>query len=181
MQLKSISALAATAAAAALMLATPAQAITTVFSTILGAAGEPVPTSTATGAAVVSFDDSANSVTVLMSFAGLANSAPFGHIHCCTTTPGTGSSGVALGFTPLPAATTGSYVSVFSLTPTAFTTLLAGTTAGRSYVNIHTPGLYGGGEIRGFLAPIPEPGSYALMLSGLAVVGWVARRQRRAA
>lgn len=178
MKLKSISAV---AAVAALLLATPAHAITTVFSTILGAAGEPVPTSTATGAAVVSFDDSVNSVTVLLSFAGLANSSPFGHIHCCTATPGTGGAGVAVGFTPLPAATTGSYVSVFSLTPSAFASLLAGSTAGSSYVNIHTPGTYGGGEIRGFLAPVPEPESYALLLSGLAVVAWVARRQKRAA
>ena len=43
------------------------------------------------------------------------------------------------------------------------------------------PGTDGGGEIRGFLAPVPEPGSYALLLSGLAVVGWVARRQKRGA
>ena len=180
MKLKSISA-ALAAASTALLLATPAHAITTVFSTILANAGEPVPTSTATGAAVVSFDDAVNSVTVLMSFSGLANISPFGHIHCCTATPGTGSASVALGFTPLPAATTGSYISVFSLTPGAFASLLAGTTSGRSYVNIHTPGTYGGGEIRGFLAPIPEPGSYALLLSGLAAIGWVARRQKRAA
>ena len=180
MQLKSIS-VAAAAASAALFLAMPAHAITTVFSTTLGAAGEPVPTSTASGAAVVSFDDSVNAVTVLMSFAGLANTAPFGHIHCCTVTPGTGGSAVALGFTPLPATTTGSYISVFNLTPTAFSTLLAGTAAGRSYVNIHTPGTYASGEIRGFLAPVPEPETYALLLSGLAVVGWVARRQKRVA
>ena len=179
MKLKPMSAVFA-AASTALLLATPAHAITTVFSTILASAGEPVPTSTATGAAVVSFDDAVNSVTVLMSFSGLANISPFGHIHCCTAVPGTGSVGVALGFTPLPAATTGSYISVFSLTPGAFSSLLAGTTSGRSYVNIHTPGTYGGGEIRGFLAPIPEPGSYALLLSGLAVIGWVARRQKRA-
>ena len=179
MKFKSVSA-AFAAVSTALLLATPAHAITTVFSTILASAGEPVPTSTATGAAVVSFDSAVNSVTVLMSFSGLANTSPFGHIHCCTALPGAGSASVALGFTPLPAATTGSYVSMFSLTPGAFASLLASTTSGLSYVNIHTPGTYGGGEIRGFLAPVPEPGSYALLLSGLAVVGWVARRQKRA-
>jgi len=166
------------AAAATLALAAPAQANTFVFSTILSKIGEPTPTSTATGAAVVSFDDAADTVTVLMSFAGLANSAPFGHIHCCTASPGTGSSSVMLGFTPLPAATTGSYVNIFSLAPTAFATLLAGTTAGKAYVNIHTPGTYASGEIRGFLAPVPEPETYALMLAGLGLLGWFAKRRR---
>lgn len=168
------------AAAATLALAAPAQAGTFVFSTILSGAGEPVPTSLATGASVVSFDDAADTVTVLLSFAGLANSSPFGHIHCCTTTAGAGGSGVALGFTPLPAATTGSYVNVFSLAPAAFDSLLAGATAGKAYVNIHTPGTYGAGEIRGFLAPVPEPGTYALMLAGLGVLGWVAKRRQPA-
>lgn len=31
----------------------------------------------------------------------------------------------------------------------------------------------------GFLAPVPEPGTYALILTGLALLGLVARRQRR--
>ena len=167
------------AAAAALALSGPAQADTFVFSTILSKVGEPVPTSTATGASVVSFDDATDTVTVLLSFAGLANSAPFGHIHCCTPTANTGSSGVALGFTPLPAATTGSYVNIFSLAPGAFDSLLTGTMAGKSYVNIHTPGTYAGGEIRGFLVPVPEPETYALMLAGLGLLGWTARRRQR--
>jgi CHRD domain/PEP-CTERM motif len=158
-----------------------ASAATTIFSTTLGAAGEPVPTSFATGAAIVSFDDVADTVTVQLSFQGLANNAPFGHIHCCTTTPGTGNAPVALNFTPLPSVTTGTYSNVFALTPTAFDALFAGAVAGRAYVNIHTPGLYGGGEIRGFLPAgvIPEPGTYALMLAGLAAVVGVARRQRK--
>ncbi len=35
----------------------------------------------------------------------------------------------------------------------------------------------GGGSLH-FAAPIPEPETYALMLAGLAVVGFVARRRR---
>jgi len=173
--------LASAAAAVLLGAALPASALTTIFFTGLSNAGEPVPTSTATGAALVSFDDAVNTVTVQVSFQGLANSAPFGHIHCCTTTPLTGSVGVALNFTPLPAVATGTYNNVFALTPAAFSSLLAGASAGRAYVNIHTPGLYAGGEIRGFLAPIPEPGTYALMLAGLGAVGFAARRRRAAA
>ena len=177
MNLRTVSSLVAVAAAMAF--GAPAQATTFVYSTILASAGEPVPTSTATGAAVVQFDNASNVVSVLMSWAGLLGTAPFGHIHCCTAVAGTGNAGVSLGFTPLVNAQTGSYVSSFNLTATAFNTLLTGVNDGKAYVNVHTPGTYAGGEIRGFLAPIPEPGTYGLLLSGLAVVGWAARRQQR--
>ena len=49
--------------------------------------------------------------------------------------------------------------------------------ASTAYFNIHTTA-FAGGEIRGFLAPIPEPETYALMLAGLAAVGVAARRRR---
>lgn len=167
----------AAAATVTLAAAMPASAVTTIFFTGLSSAGEPVPTSTATGAAIVTFDDVVDTITVQLSFQGLANSLPFGHIHCCTATPGMGSAGVALSFTPLPQVTTGTYDNVFSLAPAAFDALYAGALAGRAYVNIHTPGTYSGGEIRGFLPAIPEPGTYALLLAGLGVVGWAARRR----
>jgi CHRD domain/PEP-CTERM motif len=166
------------AAAAALVFAMPASAVVTVFTTTLSKTGEPVPTSTATGAAIVSFDDAVNSITVLLSFAGLANSSPFGHIHCCTAVAGTGSGPVLLDFGTLPAVTTGSFIAFY---PGAamFNTILTGATAGKAYVNIHTPGTYGAGEIRGFLATtaVPEPGSLALLLAGVGMVGFVARRR----
>ena len=38
----------------------------------------------------------------------------------------------------------------------------------------------GGGSVN-FTAPVPEPETYALMLAGLSVVGWSARRRRSAA
>ena len=172
--------LASAAAVFTLAAAMPASAVTTIFFTGLSSTGEPVPTSTATGAAIVSFDNVASTVTVQLSFQGLANASPFGHIHCCTAVPATGSAPVSLNFTPLPAVTTGTYSNVFSLTPAAFNTLLAGASAGQAYVNIHTPGTYAGGEIRGFLPAVPEPGTYALMLAGLGVLGWAASRRRAA-
>ena len=157
--------------------ALPAHAATSTFIASLSSLGELVPTSTATGFATVTFDDVLNTVSVQMSFAGLANSSAFGHIHCCTAAPGTGNANVLLGFDPLPAATSGLYTDSFSPTATAFGTLLAGVKDGKAYVNIHTPGTYGSGEIRGFLAPIPEPETYALMLAGLGAVAWAARRK----
>ena len=161
------------AAAAAL----PVSAATTTFIASLSSIGEPVPTSTATGFATVSFDDVMNKVSVQMSFAGLANSSAFGHIHCCTAVAGSGNAGVNLSFNPLPAATSGSYSDTFTLASGAFRALFTGVSAGNAYVNIHTPGTYGAGEIRGFLAPIPEPETYALMLAGLGAVAWAARRR----
>jgi hypothetical protein len=49
--------------------------------------------------------------------------------------------------------------------------------AGRSYINLHTS-LYPSGEIRGQIAAVPEPETYALMLAGLGLVGWVTARRR---
>jgi hypothetical protein len=146
------------AAVSALFLAAvaaPVHATTTSFIASLGALGEPVPTSLATGFATVSFDDVLFKVSVA----------------------GTGNAGVSLGFNALPAATSGSYSDSFTLASSAFGTLFTGVSTGKAYVNIHTPGTYGGGEIRGFLAPIPEPETYALMLAGLAAVAWAARKR----
>ena len=59
----------------------------------------------------------------------------------------------------------------------AFNALVAGLDAGQAYLNVHT-NLFPGGEIRGLLAPVPEPQTYALMLAGLGVLGWAARRRQ---
>lgn len=47
------------------------------------------------------------------------------------------------------------------------------------YVNVHT-NAFPGGEIRGQLAPVPEPATYALLAIGLGLVGVAARRRRAA-
>ncbi len=168
------------AMAAAMLIALPATAATSVFTTPLSGAGEPNSSSLATGMASVAFDDVLNTVDVNLSFAGLASSSPFGHIHCCTAVAGTGSAGVKVEFTGFPAVATGNYSKLFTLSDAAFDTLLAGVQAGKAYVNIHTPGAFQAGEIRGFLAPVPEPGTYALMLAGLGVLGWAAKRRQQA-
>jgi hypothetical protein len=126
-------------------------------------------------------DDTTNSVSVFELFAGLLAPATASHIHCCTAVPGVGTAPVFLGFTGFPAVQTGLYTNVFTLTPGDFATLLAGSIAGQAYVNIHD-NIFPGGEIRGFLvgAPVPEPASGALMVGGIAALGWLTRRRRAA-
>ena len=167
------------ATALSLSVCLPASATTFAFMATLSNVGEPVPTSTGSGTASVIFDDVALTVSVNESFANLVNNASAAHIHCCTALPLTGSSGVALGFAGFPSAKTGVYSNTFTLATGPFATLLAGTQAGKAYVNIHSPGLYAGGEIRGFLMPVPEPETYALMLAGLGLVGVAARRRSK--
>ena len=157
----------------------PAAATTTSYTASLSKLGEPNPTSPGTGSAVVVLDDTALTIDVLVNFANLTANASAGHIHCCTAVAGTGSIGVAQGFTGFPSVMSGTYANVFMLNAASFATLAAGIAAGKAYVNIHSPGLYAGGEIRGFLtAAIPEPETYALMLVGLAALGAVTRARR---
>ena len=55
--------------------------------------------------------------------------------------------------------------------------LFAGMVAGQSYLNIHTT-QFPGGEIRGFLAAVPEPGTLLLLTTGLAGLAQRLRRKR---
>jgi hypothetical protein len=163
----------------ALAAAVPAHAAIRTFTTTLSGAAETPPTgSTATGTALVVFDDVLSSVTVNLTFAGLSAPATAGHIHCCT--PVGTNVGVALGFTGFPSVASGTYTNTFlagSYTgANTFASVLAGTIAGQAYVNIHNAN-FAGGEIRGFLVPaVPEPSTYALMLAGMALVAGATRR-----
>jgi hypothetical protein len=57
--------------------------------------------------------------------------------------------------------------------------LFRGITEGRAYFNIHT-NAFPGGEIRGFLTPIPEPATLGGMAVGLSLLTLVHRRRKRA-
>lgn len=190
----------------ALCAAAPSFATTTVYTTTLTGANEnPSNASPGIGLAIVTLDDTSFSMRLQTVFFGLVGNVTASHIHCClaSLTPPLGNVGVAtqtptfVGF-PL-GGTSGSYDNTFDMslaaswnasyvtanggTPTsAFAALSSGLNSGRGYLNIHSS-FAPGGEIRGFLAPVvsavPEAQTYALMLAGLAVVGWAARRGQR--
>ncbi len=190
------------ALAALCAIALPAAAQQRVYTAALsGAAEAPPVASNGFGTAIVTFDLGAGTMRLQTLFAGLTGLTTVAHIHCCTATPLTGTAGVA---TPTPTfpgfpvnATFGSYDQTFNMTLassynpgfitanggtplTAWNALLDGVATGRSYLNIHTS-FAPGGEIRGFLAPVPETSTYAMMLGGLALVGAAARRRKQAA
>ena len=188
----------AIALTALMVVAAPAYAAVQTYQAALSGPAESPPNGSAgTGFATLSFDLVAHSLTISDTFSGLLGTTTASHIHCCTALPGIGVAGVAtmvpsfVGF-PL-GVTSGTYTHAFdtSLAGTynpSFVTaagsvalaeaaLFAGLNAGDAYLNIHTSA-FPGGEIRGFLAPVPEPDIYALMLAGMGVVGFIGRRKR---
>lgn len=119
------------------------------------------------------------------------------HIHASATVTPTTNAGVVWGFFGLPfndinptdtmlfpfsSAVGGIFTSKWDLTEGNNTTLLAqlpNILSGRSYINFHTV-QFGGGEIRGELAPVPEPSTMILVgLGGLGIVRAARRRARQ--
>ena len=176
---------------------TAAQASVIHFGTILSGASEvPANVSTATGFALVDYDDLLHILTVHVEFAGLTAPATAGHIHCCTA-PGSNVT-VAIGFPGLPLATSGIYDHIFDLTDLGIYNINfrnnfgGGTAAGAeaalaaglanpahfAYVNLHDSA-FPGGEVRGNLAllAVPEPAGLALVAMSLAALGATSRRK----
>ena len=143
------------------------------FGRLNGAAESPATISAGTGFAQVTIDGIANTMRVQVSFIGLTSNTTAAHIHCCTTTPGSGNIGVATmtpAFTGFPiGVTSGTMDHTFDLTDAATynatyvannggtaagaaATLLNGIEVHEAYLNIHTT-TYPGGEIRAFLIP----------------------------
>jgi hypothetical protein len=158
---------------------------------------EAAPTpSLGTGFAWVEIDVVAHTMFVHTDFQDLLGPVTASHIHGPTAVPGVGTAGVATTvptFTGFPSGVTaGTYDNLFftnqaSTFNPAFVTAQGGTiagaeaalaaslAAGKSYLNIHTQ-VYPGGEIRGFLHPVPESPTLGLLAVGL--LGLLVTRSR---
>jgi hypothetical protein len=186
----------AMAIATSLALAPNAYADTITFTaTLSGALEVPPVASPGTGFTTVVLNTTANTLFVDVTFSGLTSGTTASHIHCCVASPFlNANAGVATqvpSFINLPmGVTSGSFTQLLDLTlassynpafitaeggtvPGAEAALVAGMENGESYLNIHTMN-FPSGEIRGLLAPTPEPNSILLLGSGL--VGLVCTR-----
>jgi hypothetical protein len=169
------------------------------FVTALSGANEmPSNASPGTGLAMITLDPLAHLLSVNVSFSGLLGNVTAAHIHCCTDSPNNiGVATMTPTFAGFPlGVTAGTYNHFFDLEqPSSFNTaflnsaggtpaaaeamLLAGMQAGRAYFNIHSTAFLGG-EIRGFLRPVPEPSTLLLCGTGIiALIGVASGRNRQ--
>lgn len=168
-----------------------AKALTFQFTAGLNGANEvPTNSATATGIATLFYNDNNSilttddSYTFSLSAFGLTGAATAMHIHAPAAPGFTASPVVNLGVSPFASFNSGGILLLGGVNvapPNA--SFLSQLQAGLTYVNIHTAA-YTGGEIRGQLLPVavvPEPSTYAMLLSGLALIGWTARRHVKAA
>jgi len=161
-------------------------------------AGETLPSPGATGSGTVTYDSTAHSLQLQASFSGLVGTTTASHIHAPTAVAGTGNASVAT-TTPTFAlfplgVSSGTFANTLDLTQAssynpAFVTANGNTTAGaeaalaaaiaagKAYWNIHST-YAAGGEIRGFIVPIPEPSSLALIGLGGCMAARVWSRKR---
>ena len=187
--------------ALALAFGLPASANVSLYSaTLTGSAESPPNSSTGHGTASITIDDVLKTMRVQVSFADLVGMTTSAHIHCCTAAAGAGNAGVATmtpTFTGFPSgAMSGNYDHTFDMslasswnasfvtasggtTAMAFTSLQTGINSGKAYFNLHSS-QFPGGEIRGFLTPVPEPATTALMFAGLGLMFAVARYRKLA-
>jgi hypothetical protein len=168
-------------------------AIVTFTASLSGPNEEPPNNSPGIGDVIVDFDTTLVTMRVRATFSGLLGTVTNAHIHAATTVPFAGTAGVATQSPTFPGfpsgVTSGSYDQTFDMTlvssynapfltanggstSAAFAALLNASTDGRAYFNIHSS-LFGPGEIRGFLVPVP--GGLAI----LALAGIAGARRRR--
>ena len=185
----------------AVTFSSPVKAAPLTYQAILG---PEVTGATGSGTALAVIDATANTMRVVVNFAGLSGNATVAHIHAPTTTAFTGTAGVATTTPSFPGfpsgVTSGSYDQIFDMTLASsyranFITANGGTTAGaetalftaiadgKAYFNVHSSS-FAGGEIRGFFVPFavpeidPTTGSSALSLVA-GVLAMIEQRRRR--
>lgn len=185
---------------AVLVAAAGMQAAPVYFTAQLSGLSEAPPNaSPGRGWTIVTMDPVANTLRVQASFSGLLANVTMAHIHV-NNGPGDANLGDTTGpvATPTPAfpgfplgVMAGNYVGNFDTESAAsyragFVTAAGSVGAaemalfdalqdGRAYLNIHTS-QFPGGEIRGFLQAVPEPGTVMLMAAGLGALV-IARRR----
>ncbi len=187
------------ATAATMLITAAAHASLISYVATLDATSESPPNaSPGIGDAQVDVDTGANTMHVHIDFSGLLGTTTASHIHSPTATPLAGTAGVATTtpyFADFPiGVTSGTYDTTLDMALSSsynpsYVTANGGTTAGTeaallaslaaktAYLNIHTT-VVPGGEIRGFLIPVPEPSTLALLVVGaVGLLGYSWRRR----
>ncbi len=164
--------------------------------TLSGAAENPPNASAGSGIVMLAYDTDALTLQIDVAFSDLGSPTTNAHIHCCVLP--TANAGVATTLPTFPGfpqnVTSGTFSSLLDLNVAssfnpsfqsnvgggsvsgARDALITGLNAGLAYFNIHTV-QFGGGEVRGNLATVPEPAAIALFGIGL---GFLALRLRLA-
>jgi hypothetical protein len=162
-----------------------------------GPAESPPNTSPGTGFTTVTIDPDAHTLSVSVDFSGLVAPTTASHIHIVTPPSLTGP--VVTTVPTFPGFPLGVMAGTYSQTfdtlsdstynpafvmfvgdlTAAEATLFASIQNGNAYLNVHSEE-FPRGEIRGFLAPIPEPGTLVLSAAALAALSWIGRRRSRA-